>query len=136
MPTTPWAKKLRQLRAVHNYTQDYVAKELGIRQNTYSLLETGTTEPNEERLAQVAAIYGMSLDELKEWQPGAVNQSHNNVANAYTTIEHQHAFDKAVLQELLLRLDKRTDEAERINAELVQMNHRLMGIIERLGTDQ
>lgn len=68
MPTTPWAKKLRQLRAVHNYTQDYVAKELGIRQNSYSLYETGTTEPTEERLAQIAAIYSMSLVVLpKNW---------------------------------------------------------------------
>ncbi|MBX2980794.1 MAG: helix-turn-helix transcriptional regulator [Flavobacteriales bacterium] len=136
MPTTPWAKKLRQLRAVHNYTQDYVAKELGIRQNSYSLYETGTTEPTEERLSQIAAIYSMSLDELKEWQPGVVNQSHNNVANAYTTIEHQHAFDKVVLQELLVRLDKRSEESERLNAELIQMNQRLMGILERLGLDR
>lgn len=136
MSATRWGKKLRQLRAVHNYTQEHLANELGIRQNTYSLLETGTTEPSEERLSQIAAVYGMSLEELKDWQPGAVHQTHNNVANAYTTVEHQHVLDKEVLQELLSRLDKRSEEADRVAAELLRLNQRLLDVVEQLSKER
>ena len=132
MPISPWAKKLRQLRAVHNYTQEHLAEELGIRQNTYSLLETGTTEPTEERLAQIAEVYDMSLEEMRAWEPGAVNQNHNNVANAYTTIEHQHIISREFIEDLMTRMDKRSEETNRVNAELLRLNQRLLDLVEQL----
>ena len=134
MSANPWPTKLRQLRAVHRYTQEYLAEELGIRQNTYSLLESpgAKNPPPHERLEQIAKVYGMTLEEMKAWEPGTVNQSHNHVANAYTTVENQHIVPPEFMQEVMARFDKRMDEADRTNEELLRMNQRLMEIVEKL----
>jgi transcriptional regulator with XRE-family HTH domain len=127
-----WPRKLKQLRAAHNYKQEYLAEELGIRQNTYSLWESGTTELTMDRLEQVGRVYDMSLEEMEAWEPGAVHQSHNNVANAYTTVEHQHATSQEFMQEMMSRFDKSIDESARMNEELLHLNQRLMDVVERL----
>ena len=44
------AQKLRELRKVNNYTQDYVAEVLGVVRQTYSHYETGKRTPDTNAL--------------------------------------------------------------------------------------
>lgn len=50
--------KMRALRERHKYSQEYVAAELGINQNTYSKIESGQTELTLKRVLQVCTVYG------------------------------------------------------------------------------
>ena len=52
-------QKLKQLRKVHNYTQDYVAEALGIVRQTYSHYETGKRMPDAESLYKLAGLYNI-----------------------------------------------------------------------------
>ena len=110
MSSNTWGRKFRQVRSVHNHTQEHVAEALGIRQNSYSLIELGTSEPKHGHIEKFAKLYGMTVDELRAWEPGLVNQTHNAVANAYTTIEHQHVISQEFVQDLMARYDKRAQE--------------------------
>ena len=47
------AQKLRELRKVNNYTQDYVAEVLGVVRQTYSHYETGKRTPDKIGRAHV-----------------------------------------------------------------------------------
>lgn len=58
------AKKLKELRKAHSYTQDYVAAVLGIVRQTYSHYETGQRTPNTEVLYKLAGLYNISVDDL------------------------------------------------------------------------
>lgn len=60
----PIALKIRKLREIHNYPQEYVAFQLGVSQAAYSKKETGRTELSLTVLQQVATIYGISLVDL------------------------------------------------------------------------
>lgn len=57
-------QKLKELRKVHNYTQDYVAEALGIVRQTYSHYETGKRMPDAESLYKLAGLYNISVDDL------------------------------------------------------------------------
>lgn len=57
-------KKIKMLREMNNYTQQYVADELEISQNAYSLLEKGITKLSLERLDRIAEFYKVPLAEL------------------------------------------------------------------------
>lgn len=57
-------KKIKMLREVNNYTQQYVANELDISQNAYSLIEKGLTKLTLDRLDQIAAFYKVDLIEI------------------------------------------------------------------------
>ncbi|MCI5492800.1 MAG: helix-turn-helix domain-containing protein [Lachnospiraceae bacterium] len=57
-------QKLKELRKVHNYTQDYVAEVLGVVRQTYSHYETGKRTPDAEALYKLAGLYNISIDDL------------------------------------------------------------------------
>lgn len=58
--------KLRELRKVHGYTQDYVASVLGIVRQTYSHYETGKRTPTSDALFKLAGLYNISVDDLMQ----------------------------------------------------------------------
>ena len=64
MESTQLEKRLRELRKVNNYTQDYVASALGVIRQTYSHYETGKRTPNSEMLYKLAGLYDISVDDL------------------------------------------------------------------------
>jgi len=81
--TRDLSTKLKMLREVHDYTQDYVAGVLEISQNTYSLLEKGETKITIDRLIQLARLYKMELvDLLKTNDQTYVNNVSNSSINS------------------------------------------------------
>ena len=58
------SSKLRILREVHDYTQEYVASVLEISQNTYSLIEKGESKLTIDRLEKLANLYRMDVADL------------------------------------------------------------------------
>lgn len=60
----PIALKIRKLREIHGYPQEYVAFQLGVSQAAYSKKETGRTELSLTVLQQVSTLYKISLMDL------------------------------------------------------------------------
>ena len=50
------AKRLKELRKAHGYTQDYVAEFLGLVRQTYSHYETGKRSPSPEILFKLSEV--------------------------------------------------------------------------------
>lgn len=57
-------QRLKELRKVNNYTQDYVAEALGTTRQTYSHYETGRRKPSPETIFKLALLYNVSADDL------------------------------------------------------------------------
>lgn len=66
MAKTLLPQRLKELRKLHNYTQDYVASALGIVRQTYSHYETGKRTPSPEILFKLAGLYNISVDDLMQ----------------------------------------------------------------------
>ena len=58
------SQRLKELRKVNNYTQDYVAEALGTTRQTYSHYETGRRKPSPETIYKLALLYNVSADDL------------------------------------------------------------------------
>ena len=56
--------RLKELRVSENLSQNEIAKQIGLKQFTYSNYETGVTEPKIQTLIDLADYYGVSLDYL------------------------------------------------------------------------
>ena len=56
--------KMRKLREMHGYPQEYVAFQLGISQAAYSKKESGRTRLSLLCLTQLAELYELSLADL------------------------------------------------------------------------
>ncbi|MCH5157215.1 MAG: helix-turn-helix transcriptional regulator [Clostridiales bacterium] len=59
-----FARRLKELRTENNYTQNYVATRLGIRQQSYVRYENGSGEPSLGTLIAIAKLYNVSTDYL------------------------------------------------------------------------
>lgn len=58
------SQRLKELRKVNNYTQDYVAVVIGTTRQTYSHYETGRRKPSTETLYKLSGLYNISVDDL------------------------------------------------------------------------
>jgi len=58
------AQKLKELRKLNGYTQDYIASFLGMVRQTYSHYETGQRTPSYETLYKLSGLYNISMDDL------------------------------------------------------------------------
>ncbi len=57
-------KRLKELRSIYNYSQDYVAEVIGKTRQTYSHYETGRRNPSTETIYMLASLYNVSIDDL------------------------------------------------------------------------
>ncbi|QGK73503.1 helix-turn-helix domain-containing protein [Flavobacterium sp. SLB02] len=56
--------KIKSIRELKNYTQEYIADQLGITQAGYSKIEKGKTSLSLEKLQQLALILEMPLENI------------------------------------------------------------------------
>jgi transcriptional regulator with XRE-family HTH domain len=57
-------RKVRKIRELRGYSQDYVAGRLGISTKAYSKVEAGITKLSLDRLEALAAIFEMKPEEI------------------------------------------------------------------------
>jgi transcriptional regulator with XRE-family HTH domain len=109
---------LKELRTLHNYTQEYVAQEVGLSREWYNKLENDQETPTEKTLVKAADLYKISVEDIKNFDSKAifsnvVSGTHNNLNQGYNfyqseqiskskdeTIESLKAFNKELLEEV------------------------------------
>ena len=57
-------KKVRKIREIRNYSQEYMAIQLGISQKSYSRLENGQTRLYIYRLQEIAKILNIDIIQM------------------------------------------------------------------------
>ena len=104
--TQKFSKKLKILREINNYTQEYVARVLDISQNAYSLIEKGTTKITLDRIEVLAELYKTTPSELININdnfyinPTAANEaSHSNIPPTLSS------FEKRMYEQTISRLE-------------------------------
>ena len=58
------AQRLAELRRARGYSQESLARELGLSRQAVSKWERAESSPDTENLIALARLYGVSLDEL------------------------------------------------------------------------
>lgn len=59
-----FAKRLKELRLSHKFTQEELADKLSVSQRTIAFWEKGEREPDLDKLILIASVFGCSLDYL------------------------------------------------------------------------
>lgn len=59
---------LISLRKLHGFSQDELAEKIGVTRQTLSKYETGESLPDIERCKQLADIFGVSMDDLVNYE--------------------------------------------------------------------
>lgn len=114
------AKKLKTLREINNFTQAYIADQLDISQNAYSLIEKGATKITLDRLEELANFYKIKpSDLLIEGFDGLLKSSeseHRNLPPALSIME------KKMYEQTITRLE---DNIERLYNMISQLTSKI-----------
>lgn len=114
-------KKIKQLRELRNFTQSYMAEQLGISLPGYGRIERDETDISIGRLNQIADILQTDLATVLNFEASHIfNQYNNRIANANGTVQNQIIGDEAVLQ----YLERLLKDMEKIRHDLDEIKRR------------
>ncbi|MEN0081120.1 helix-turn-helix transcriptional regulator [Flavobacterium lindanitolerans] len=110
--TTQTRNKIRTIREVKGYSQDFMAEKLNISQKTYSRIESGQVKLDIERLYQISDIL--------EVEPSDLLDNETNVFNYYNKVQNSgNIFITS--QEYIDHLNKEIEYLKEQNERLMRM---------------
>lgn len=73
--------KIKQLRELKNFTQEYMAQQLGLSTRAYSKIETGETQLTVNRLNEISKILGITPVEVLGFDDKNIFNIHHSTGN-------------------------------------------------------
>lgn len=114
--------KIRSIRILRGFSQEFMAQKLGIDQANYSRIETGSTKLTVEILSNLAKILDVSVADITNPDPLVIQNIASNYG-AQGRIENFYADQRELFEKQLADKDK---EIERLSKQV----DRLLKIIE------
>lgn len=94
--------KIKVIRELRNYSQEYMANQLGIKQNSYSKIELNQTKLTAEMLQKIADVLGVSPMDIMNQQPAIINfQPNQGTQNSIGYIETFVSSQKELVDKML-----------------------------------
>ena len=109
---------LKKLRLLYNLTQQQTADKLHMSQNAYSLMETGKSKIDEQRIIQLAAIFQVNVSDLLT---GNFDHVLPATSKQHIRIIHSGPGDK-----------RNDEEIKQLVMELTEESRRLKTILEKI----
>jgi transcriptional regulator with XRE-family HTH domain len=110
------AHKIRRIREIKNYSQEFVAQKLDISPKAYSKLENDETKLSVDRLYQIAEILEVKPEDLMNFDEKMIFYNINNhdngiVVNKALSDGEKNAYEKLIthLQEEIVFLRKQLE---------------------------
>lgn len=111
-------KKIKQLRELKNYSQEYMATQLKMSVPGYGRIERNEVDVSMERANQIATVLGISLTELISFDEKYIFNNYANNQNAFVINSELHQEDKKALNELVDYLKKQLEAKDALIKEL------------------
>lgn len=109
-------EKIRNIRELKNYTQEYMAEQLGMTQAAYSKIENGSTRLTMSKLEDIAKVFEMDVSDLMAYDAQKYFNSFNNVteSNIYSVISNpEDETLKRLYEEKIILLEKLLHNSEK-----------------------
>jgi len=117
-------QRIKKLRELRNFSQNYMAEKLEISQQTYSKMETGDIDFPVSRLPNIAKVLGMRISDIFSFDEQTIFQSYNYSAENITNETNGGNIlrDDRLLEELKnqyeARIEQQAKEIERLHGLL------------------
>jgi transcriptional regulator with XRE-family HTH domain len=112
-------KKIKQLRELKNFSQEYMASHLKMSVPGYGRIERNEVDVSIERANQIANVLGISLTELISFDEKYIFNNYANNQNAFVINSELHQDDKKTLIELVDYLKQQLKLKDELIKELV-----------------
>lgn len=124
-----YGTKIRLIRLSRGLNQEAVAKELGIKQNAYSKIETNQSKLSDATIEKLATIFGVSAEDIKSPEPIIINFHNSPQSNGGVGVNNDEA--KNQNEQLLQQLTQQLAVKDKQIEELMAQNKLLAGKVKR-----
>lgn len=119
-------QRIKKLREAKNLTQEFMANNLKISQNSYSRIETENTKLTTDRLSEIAEILNVPTEFILNTQSPIYNFHNENARIKYSgNIENIYEDQKETYQNTIKILEEQLKHYQ-------QENKRLMTLVEKV----
>jgi transcriptional regulator with XRE-family HTH domain len=120
-------RKIKMLRESKNYTQEYMASNLNISQNTYSRIENENVKISTDRLKEIASLLEVPSEYLISDQSPSLtfNNNNNKIDKFYGHVSNLSEGEKDIW---LITIKQLENQIKYLQSE----NERLLSLLERL----
>jgi len=114
------AIKIKKRRNELQYSQEYMASQLGISQPAYANLENGETKMSTKRLERIAKILEVDVVDLLD-NNTTVNNINNNAENTYGIVENLYQDNREYIEIIINQLKKEIIDLKDENKKLIKI---------------
>jgi transcriptional regulator with XRE-family HTH domain len=114
-------EKIRKIRSLRGFTQEYMAQQLDMSQNNYSKIELGDIKITTDTLESIAKIFNLKPEDVLSFDEKYIfnNHSHDSsTANIYNANFGMADKERALFEELLKEKDAKIALMETLLGEL------------------
>lgn len=123
------AHNIKKMREVRGYDQQYMADQLGIKQNTYSRIEKGESTLTEERIEQLAKALQTTAEAIKKADVERMvfhiqhQEGHSGNISIYNAADEIVKAFNAITQPINEELKQMKEEMKSLKKEVVSLRH-------------
>ena len=110
--------KIKQIRELKNFTQEYVATQLGLTTRAYSKIEAGETQLTINRLNEISGILGVQPMEILGFDEKQVFNNCNQEGNQNTIGTSNFFFPEKLMQQYEKTIQILEDEVSLLKSML------------------
>lgn len=111
-------ERIKKLRELRNFSQQYMAEKLELKQQTYSRMETGDIDFPVSRLTILAEILGMRISDIFSFDEKTIFNSYHYNTQSITNGGNNVLRDNELLTELKKQYEARIEDLQQENARL------------------
>jgi len=101
--------KIKSIRELRNYTQEYMAQRLGMTQAGYSKIETGKTDLSYANLQKIAHILEVRIEDIIRFDSQRYFNNYHNTKDSFnrnTNTSNSSNTEKNLYEDKILLLEK------------------------------
>ncbi|MEY5049757.1 MAG: hypothetical protein RLZZ175_3116 [Bacteroidota bacterium] len=100
--------KIKKLRELKNYTQEYMAEKLNISQSTYARFEKDDSDVTISKLQQIAEVLEVTLNDILDFNSQYIFNNYSKTKNGFN-INHSSELEKELFEKHINHLTKENE---------------------------
>ena len=126
-----YGEKIRAIRELRNFSQEYMAGELGIAQNTYSKIETGQSKLSADMLKDLAELLGVSPVDILSSHPAIIQFGGARTTSTDLHTSELHRNQHQLLEKMLASKDNEILYLKEIISGLIKDKETMIKFLDR-----